>query len=80
MRDPEGEHELESGDVVLFPDGPEGAHKVTNRGEGRARIALFSTKGDPSIAVYPDSGKIGVWPPGKLFRLEDAVDYFDGEI
>ena len=30
LRDPEGEHELEPGDVVCFPEGPEGAHAVTN--------------------------------------------------
>jgi hypothetical protein len=23
---------------------------------------------------------VGAWPPGKLFRLADAVDYFDGEL
>jgi uncharacterized cupin superfamily protein len=80
LRDPDGEHELAPGDVVLFPEGPDGAHKVTNRGEGTARIAILSTKGDPSVAVYPDSGKVGVWPPGKLFRLADAVDYWEGEL
>ncbi|MEA2196585.1 MAG: hypothetical protein QOJ25_636, partial [Solirubrobacteraceae bacterium] len=31
LRDPEGEHELEPGDVVCFGTGPAGAHKVTNR-------------------------------------------------
>jgi hypothetical protein len=29
--------------------------------------------------VYPDSNKVGAWPPGKLFRLDDAVEYFEGE-
>ena len=80
LRDPDGEHELEPGDLVLFPEGEEGAHKVTNRGEGVARIAILSNTDDPSVAFYPDSGKIGVWPPGKLFRLGDEVDYWDGEI
>jgi uncharacterized cupin superfamily protein len=80
LRDPDGEHELAPGDVVLFPDGPDGAHKVTNRGEGVARIAILSNKGEPAVSVYPDSGKVGVWPPGKLFRLEDAVDYWEGEL
>jgi hypothetical protein len=41
---------------------------------------MVSTKTEPSVAVYPDSGKLGVWPPGKLFRLEDAVDYWVGEV
>jgi hypothetical protein len=31
------------------------------------------------VSVYPDSNKVGVWPPGKLFRLADAVDYWVDE-
>jgi uncharacterized cupin superfamily protein len=80
LRDPEGERELEPGDVVLFPEGPDGAHKLTNRHDEPARIAILSTKHEPSISIYPDSDKLGVWPPGKLFRLGDAVEYWDGEL
>ena len=79
LRDPDGEYELEPGDLVLFPEGEEGAHKVTNNGEEVARIAMLSNKDEPSISFYPDSGKIGFWPDGKLFRLAEEVDYFDGE-
>ena len=79
VRTPEGEEELEPGDVVCFPAGPEGAHKASNRHSEPARIVIFSTKNEPGVAVYPDSDKIGVWPPGKLFRLGDAVDYWAGE-
>jgi uncharacterized cupin superfamily protein len=80
LRTPEGETELEPGDVVCFAEGPEGAHKAFNRRPEVARIVIFSTKHDPSVSVYPDSEKIGVWPPGKLFRLGDAVDYWEGEL
>jgi uncharacterized cupin superfamily protein len=80
LRDPDGEHELAPGDLVLFREGPDGAHKVTNRGDGVVRIAMLSTTGDPAVAVYPDSGKVGVFPPRKFFRLADAVDYWEGEL
>jgi uncharacterized cupin superfamily protein len=79
LRTPEGERELDVWDAVFFPSGEAGAHKVTNRTDETLRVAIWSTKIDPSLAVYPDSSKIGVWPPGKLFRLDDAVDYWDGE-
>ncbi|MGH3002807.1 MAG: cupin domain-containing protein [Gaiellaceae bacterium] len=79
LRTPEGEHELAPWDAVCFPEGPDGAHKVTNRTEQTLRVAILSTKREPGVSVYPDSNKVGVWPPGKLFRLEDAVDYWDGE-
>lgn len=80
LRHPRGEDVLRSGDVVCFPSGPAGAHKLTNRTEEMVRLVIFSTRNEASIAVYPDSGKIGVWPPGKLFREADAVDYYDGEL
>jgi uncharacterized cupin superfamily protein len=80
LRDEENdEHQLKPWDVVIFPEGEEGAHKVTNRTEEPVRIAIISTKNDPAIVIYPDSDKIGLWPPGKMFRLGDAVDYWDGE-
>lgn len=79
LRTPDGEYELRPWDCAFFPDGEAGAHKVTNRTDETARVAMLSNKGDPGVAVYPDSNKVGVWPPGKLFRLADAVDYWDGE-
>jgi uncharacterized cupin superfamily protein len=79
LRDPDGEEELAPGDLVVFPEGEEGAHKVTNNTDETVRIAMISNKDEPSVAFYPDSGKVGVWPAGKLFRLADEVDYFSGE-
>jgi uncharacterized cupin superfamily protein len=80
VRTPAGEQAPGPWDCVFCPPGEEGAHKVTNRGEEPARIVIWSNRSRPSVAVYPDSEKIGAWPPGKLFRLGDAVDYFDGEL
>jgi uncharacterized cupin superfamily protein len=79
VRTPDGEERLEPGDLVCFPEGPDGTHKVTNAAEELVRVFFLSTVGDPSIAIYPDSRKIGVWPPGKLFHEADAVGYWAGE-
>lgn len=79
LRHPGGEDVLEPGDLVCFPEGPEGAHKTTNHRAEPARVVIFSTRIDPAVVVYPDSNKLGVWPPGKLFRLDDAVAYWEGE-
>jgi uncharacterized cupin superfamily protein len=83
LRHPEGEDELEPGDVVCFPVGPEGAHKVTNRTGERVRVLMLSTMIEPSVGVYPDSDKIGVWPGDMrdhvLVRRESHVDYWDRE-
>jgi uncharacterized cupin superfamily protein len=80
LRAPDGERELRAWDCVFFPDGAEGAHKVTNRTEETLRVAIMSNKGDPGAAIYPDSEKVGIWPPGHLFRIADAVDYWAGEV
>jgi len=79
LRTPAGERELRPWDVAFFADGEAGAHKVTNRTDETLRVAMLSNKSDPGAAVYPDSDKIGVFPPNKLFRLGDAVDYWEGE-
>jgi uncharacterized cupin superfamily protein len=83
VRHPEGEDELERGELACFPVGPDGAHKLTNRGEETCRILMVSTTVEPSVAVYPDSDKIGVWPGDKRDNLmvprEAIVDYWTGE-
>jgi uncharacterized cupin superfamily protein len=83
LRHPQGEDDLEQGDVVCFPAGPEGAHKVTNRTQDTVRVLMFSTKTDPAVAVYPDSDKIGVWTGNKddhvIVRRSSNLEYYDGE-
>ena len=83
IRHPGGEDELEQGDVVCFPVGPDGGHRLLNHSEADVRVLMFSTRFEPSVAVYPDSDKIGVWPGDDrdhlLVRRESAVDYWDGE-
>jgi uncharacterized cupin superfamily protein len=84
LRDPDGEHRLEEGDVVCFPAGPTGAHKLTNESAERVLLGILSTKGDPAVAVYPDSNKVGIWSEDKeieqLFDRSTAVDYWQGEV
>ncbi|HEX3268034.1 MAG TPA: cupin domain-containing protein [Gaiellaceae bacterium] len=85
LRTPEGEHELEAGDVVCFPEGPEGAHQVLNATEEPVRIVFLSTKRFPAVALYPDSDKLGIWLAGEgkqdslIVRRDSAVDYWEGE-
>jgi uncharacterized cupin superfamily protein len=75
LRAPDGERVLRAGDVVCFPTGPEGAHQVAGPGS----VLILSATKVPESIEYPDSGKVGVSPPGKIYRLGDAVDYWEGE-
>jgi uncharacterized cupin superfamily protein len=80
LRTPQGEQELGTWDCAFFPAGETGAHKVTNNTDEPIRVCIWSNRDPVGVSVYPDSNKVGAWPPGKLFRLTDAVDYWDGEL
>jgi uncharacterized cupin superfamily protein len=83
VRHPEGEDTLTAGDLVCFPPGPAGAHKLTNRGADVVKMLIVSTANMPAVAVYPDSDKIGVFTEGKrddvMVRRSSGVEYWDGE-
>src|SRR5262249_33381438 len=83
LRDPEGEHSLEPGDLVCFAEGPDGAHQLINDSEEPSRVMLFSTKGRPAVVVFPDSAKVMAYTGDEredlIARRADAVDYWDGE-
>jgi uncharacterized cupin superfamily protein len=85
LRTPDGWRDLDPGEVVAFPVGEPGAHQVENRTDEVVRFLSFSNQ-QPDIVVYPESGKVGAFerrPDGgglyKIFRSEDAVDYWEGE-
>ena len=84
LRDPDGETELDPGDIVCFPPGPAGAHKLTNRTSERVLLAMLSTKQPTSLSVYPDSDKVGVWSGDADVAIvvprSAAVDYWHGEL
>ena len=84
VRTPEGEETAVRGDLVCFPAGPDGAHKVSNDSGAPARVVMFSNSRRPAIAVYPDSDKIAAFPPNSddrvILRREDGKrDYWDRE-
>jgi uncharacterized cupin superfamily protein len=90
LRTPDGWRQVEAGEVVAFPRGPRGAHKLENRTDEPARYLMLSEMNAPDVMVYPDSEKVGVIsrPPGSCgdedelavwFRLGDQVDYWEGE-
>lgn len=83
VRHPEGETQLAPGDTVCFPAGPAGAHKVSNAADApdASRVLMMSTLNEPSVAVYPDSDKLGVYAGDYrlLVKRDSGVDYWEGE-
>lgn len=83
LRHPEGSDRLEPWDMVFFPSGPAGAHRVQNDTEETVRVLMFSDVSHPAVTVYPDSDKVGVWAgrpeDNLLLPRSSAVTYWEGE-
>jgi uncharacterized cupin superfamily protein len=56
VRTPEREHELAPGDVVYFPEGPEGLHTFFNPSTEPVRLLGISSKRFPDVVAYPERG------------------------
>lgn len=83
---------VRAGDVIAAVAGDAStAHQLTNTGRGDLRYFAISTRNDPDICEYPDSGKFMVAsgiPPGAGMtaaefvlrgREKPLLDYWDGE-
>jgi uncharacterized cupin superfamily protein len=92
LRTPAGARELDPGEVVAFPAGRDGAHRLDNHRPEPAQVLIVSTMNEVDVVEYPDSGKVlarshqrrpdGTMPEGALrlmARIADGVDYYDGE-
>ena len=80
------------GDVICARAGDGStAHQVRNTSNADLKFLAISTRHDPDVVEYPDSGKFAVAsmvPPDKgllgariafIGRKEDTLDYWDGE-
>ena len=82
LRTPEGQRPVRPGDLLHFPADPSGAHKLTNTSESELLVYLdFDVVHDLDAAIYPDSGKIGIWgkDTNRTYRIGDDVDYYENE-
>jgi uncharacterized cupin superfamily protein len=58
LRTPDGERQLAEGEVVHFPNGPDGAHGVRNDTEEQVRFVVAGIRVSPEIVEYPDLKQI----------------------
>jgi uncharacterized cupin superfamily protein len=79
-------HAVQAGDLVGCPaGGPQTAHQLVNTGDVELRYLAVSSRLDPEICEYPDSGKVAAYADdgGEGFyhcsRAADMRDYWDGE-
>ena len=69
-----GNRTLAEGDVLPFPRGPAGGHRIRNDAAETARVLIVSTNTSPDVAEY-DTGKLAAIVDGehRFFRTGDAV-------
>ena len=56
VRTPEGEEQLSPGDVIYFPEGPDGLHTFSNPTDEPVRMIGISSKRFPDVVAYPEQG------------------------
>ncbi len=70
---------MRAGDLVAFPVGAGGAHRLENRSEHDALVVMLSNYDPADVCFYPDSRKHVVDAADVLVRDHPQLDYYDGE-
>ena len=80
---PSGDKKVETGDVIVFPPGECGAHKIRNAHETEMlRYLDVDTTNPADVCFYPHSGKVGLilnGRPHSFYCEKDGAGYYDGE-
>ena len=90
LRHADKEYPVRAGDFISSPADPTLPHQIINTSDKEMVYIAVSTNEATDVALYPDSGKYGVWhgstkdsnAPGSfrvIARTETGVDYWDGE-
>ena len=78
---------IREGDIMFIPPGPEYPHQILNTSDKPLKYLSFSINAEADICEYPDSGKYLAYSRtkgplldgGRMHRVKDDLDYWDGE-
>ncbi|MBI5690062.1 MAG: cupin domain-containing protein [Verrucomicrobia bacterium] len=76
VRAGEDVRDVVAGEVFVHPPGE--PHQLANPGPGDLEVLIVADNPELDAFYYPDSGKWGLRPPGKYFRMQET-GYLDGE-
>ena len=80
---------IAAGDCLFIPPGPEYPHQIINTSDAPLKYLSASTRAEAEICEYPDSGKYlastkggpeTLLNDGRMHRVKDDLDYWDGEL
>lgn len=76
LRTPDGDRQLDEGEVVHFPTGPAGAHEIRNDTDEAVRYLVAGIRVSPEVVEYPDLRQLTAQSRHDLFVIhtleEDA--------
>ena len=78
---------IRSGDTIFIPPGPEYPHQILNTSDQPLKYLSLSINAETEICEYPDSKKYLAFSRnkgplldgGRMHRVKDDLDYWDGE-
>lgn len=83
LETPEGNREIQAGDIIICPPCNEGAHKLTNISKTEVLSYIeFDITHKPEVVIYPHTNKIGIIgleDENIFFRKDSISNYYDGE-
>ena len=74
LRTLEGERQLDEGEVVHFPTGPDGAHEIRNDTGEPVRYVVAGMRVSPEIVEYPDLKKVTGQSRHGIFFIHDVEE------
>lgn len=70
---------VKKGDLIFFPNCPEGAHQFYNHTNQPFKFFALSTMDPLEVCEYPDSKKVMVAKLKKVFQFDKEVEYLRDE-
>jgi uncharacterized cupin superfamily protein len=74
LRTPDGERQLDEGDVVHFPTGPDGAHGIRNDTDEPVRYVVAGIRHSPEVVEYPDLKQVTGQSKHGIFFIHDIEE------
>jgi uncharacterized cupin superfamily protein len=74
LRTPEGERQLDEGEVVHFTTGPAGAHGLRNDTDTPVRYVVAGVRVSPEVVEYPDLKQVTGQSRHGIFFIHDVEE------
>ena len=71
-------YDMPAGRYVCFPAGQKAGHALINRTDQPCRYLVFGNPQPHDVAVFPDTGRVGIKLMAEGYRQAQSMAYWDG--